>query len=188
MGFNSYTHTICIDNAVEVTPENKEKVESPSQVVTYSSKFVERLSDVVSSMNISYSAAIQKGTIEVSGNGNSIDEDKIKASDINLVISVQVINQTTTLKESARFLQMEGIRAGSPEFNDAFGDCYISGACKEDWKTRSFNNGRANAVSIRVHRRRRLQQHHFHALSRSQQDQQRHQIVSRKMRKLASMC
>ncbi|KXJ88990.1 hypothetical protein Micbo1qcDRAFT_112687, partial [Microdochium bolleyi] len=127
MGFNSYTQTICIDNAVEVNPDNKEKVENPSQVVTYSSKFVERLSDVVSSMNISYSAAIKKGTIEVSGNGNSIDEDKIKASDINLVISVQVINQTTTLKDSAKFLQMEGVRAGSPEFNDAFGDCYISG-------------------------------------------------------------
>ncbi|KAH7038401.1 uncharacterized protein B0I36DRAFT_381409 [Microdochium trichocladiopsis] len=127
MGFNSYTQTICIDNAVEVNPDNKEKVENPSQVVTYSSKFVERLSDVVSSMNISYSAAIKKGTIEVSGNGNSIDEDKIKASDINLVISVQVINQTTTLKDSAKFLQMDGVRAGSPEFNDAFGDCYISG-------------------------------------------------------------
>ncbi|KAF5020572.1 hypothetical protein F66182_7404 [Fusarium sp. NRRL 66182] len=127
MGFNSYTQTMCIDNAVEVTNENKVNVENPSQVVTYSSKFVEHLSDIVSTMKISYSNAIKKGTIEVSGNGNSIDEDKIKASDINLVIGVQVINQTTTLKDTAQFKEMKDITAGSPEFNEAFGDCYISG-------------------------------------------------------------
>ncbi len=118
---------MCIDGAVEVKNENQVKVKNPSQVVTYSSKFVERLSDIVSSMNISYSAAIKKGTIEVSGNGNSIDEDKIKASDINLVVAVQVINQTTSLKDSAEFQALEGIMPGSTEFNDAFGDCYISG-------------------------------------------------------------
>lgn len=118
---------MCIDGAVKVTNENKVKVESPSQVVTYSSKFVERLSDIVSTMNISYSAAIKKGTIEVSGNGNTIDEDKIKASDINLVVSVQVINQTMTLKDTAEFQALEGVQPGSPTFNDAFGDCYISG-------------------------------------------------------------
>ena len=127
MGFNSYTQTMCIDGAVEVTKENQVNVENPSQVVTYSSKFVERLSDIVSSMNISYSAAIKKGTIEVSGNGNSIDEDKIKASDINLVISVQVINQTTTLKDVAQFKPLPDIQPGSAAFNDCFGDCYISG-------------------------------------------------------------
>lgn len=127
MGFNSYTQTMCIDGAVKVTAENKVNVDNPSQVVTYSSKFVERLSDIVSSMNISYSAAIKKGTIEVSGNGNSIDEDKIKASDINLVISVQVINQTTCINDKAEFQPLKDINPGSSAFNDCFGDCYISG-------------------------------------------------------------
>lgn len=118
---------MCIDGAVEVTSKNQTKTENPSQVVTYSSKFVERLSDIVSSMNISYSSAIKKGTIEVSGNGNSIDEDKIKASDINLVVSVQVINQTTVLESSAKFKPMKDVNPSSQAFNDAFGDCYISG-------------------------------------------------------------
>lgn len=127
MGYNSYTQTKCIDGAVEVTETENAHADNPSQTVTYSSKFLERLSDIVSSMNISYSAAIKKGTIEVSGNGNSIDEDKIKASDINLVVAVQVINQTTTLKDSASFVPIEGIAPGSNAFNDAFGDCYISG-------------------------------------------------------------
>lgn len=79
MGFNSYTQTLCIDGAVEVTKGDEIRSENPSQVVTYSSKFVERLSDIISSMNVSYSSAIKKGTIEVAGNGNSIDEDKIKS-------------------------------------------------------------------------------------------------------------
>jgi hypothetical protein len=52
---------------------------------------VERLSDVVNSMNISHSTSIKKGTVEVAGNGNSINEEKIKSSDINAVVSVKVI-------------------------------------------------------------------------------------------------
>ena len=59
MGFNSYSQTMCIDGAVEVSNENQVASENPSQVVTYSSKLVERLSDIVSSMNISYSSAIK---------------------------------------------------------------------------------------------------------------------------------
>jgi hypothetical protein len=127
MGFNSYTQTMCIHGAVAVTRGNKVESDNPSQVVTYSSKFVERLSDVVSSMNISYSSAIKKGTIEVAGNGNSIDEDKIKASDLNLIVSVQVINQTTSIKDSTLFQPLDKVQPGSQAFNDAFGDCYISG-------------------------------------------------------------
>ena len=127
MGFNSYTQTICIDGAVEVKSKNVVHKDNPSQVVTYSSKFVERLSDIVSSMNISYSSAIKKGTIEVAGNGNSIDEDKIKASDINLVVSVQVVNQTTVVEDSAEFKSLQDVSPGSQAFNEAFGDCYISG-------------------------------------------------------------
>lgn len=134
MGFNSYTQTMCINGAVTIprdknttVEESSQAVKTPSQVVTYSSKFVERLSDIVSSLNISCSSAIRKGTIEISGNGNSIDEDKIKASDINLVISVQVINQTTTTEDTAEFKPIEGISFDSPRFGETFGDCYISG-------------------------------------------------------------
>ena len=127
MGFNSYTQATCIDNAVDVKDQDKVHVKNPAQVVKYSAKFVERLSEIVSNMNISKSAAIKKGTIEVHGNANSIDEDKIKASDINLVVSVQVVNQTTTVKDDAKFLEIEGIEPNTQAFSDAYGDCYISG-------------------------------------------------------------
>jgi hypothetical protein len=56
----------------------------------YSSKLVEHLSDVVSSLNVSHSASIRKGTVEISCNGDSINEEKIKSSDVNAVVSVKV--------------------------------------------------------------------------------------------------
>ncbi|KAF2221092.1 hypothetical protein BDZ85DRAFT_321052 [Elsinoe ampelina] len=127
MGFNSYTQTICTDNAVTFTDKQVKSVENPSQVVTYSSKFVERLSDVVRTMNISYSSSIKKGTVEVAGNGNHIDEDKIKQSDTNAIVSVKVVNQTTVIDEKCTFNAIEKIEPNTAAFNDAFGDCYISG-------------------------------------------------------------
>ncbi|KAH7184520.1 uncharacterized protein B0J16DRAFT_397786 [Fusarium flagelliforme] len=127
MGFNSYTQTTCMDNAVEVKEDNVKHDKNPAQVVKYSAKFVEKLSDIVSNMNISKSSAIKQGTIEVHGNANTIDEDKIKASDVNLVVSVQVTNQTTTVKNDAEFKMVDGIDLGTQGFKDAYGDCYISG-------------------------------------------------------------
>ncbi len=41
-------------------------------------------------MNLSYSASIKKGTMEIGGNSNTVDETKFKDSDINAVISVKV--------------------------------------------------------------------------------------------------
>lgn len=45
---------------------------------------------MVQSMNVSYSSSIKKGTVEVAGSSNSINEDKIKESDVNAVVSVKV--------------------------------------------------------------------------------------------------
>ena len=118
---------MCIDGAVDVQEEDQVKTRNTSQVVTYSSQFVEQLSDIVSSLNVSYSSSIKKGTIEVAGNSNAINEDKIKESDLNLVVSVQVVNQTTVLKDSAKFQELSGMKLNPQFFNDVFGDCYISG-------------------------------------------------------------
>ncbi|KAF1994444.1 hypothetical protein P154DRAFT_476000 [Amniculicola lignicola CBS 123094] len=129
MGFNSYTQTMCIDEAVEFDKDNITTVQSDntSQVVSYSSRFVEKLSDVVDSMNISYGSSIKRGTVEISGNTNSVNEDKIKASDLNAIVSVKVVNQTTTLLEDCKFKPINNIKPGSSRFNDIYGDCYISG-------------------------------------------------------------
>ncbi|KAH7118724.1 hypothetical protein B0J11DRAFT_508827 [Dendryphion nanum] len=129
MGFNSYTQTLCIDQAVEVGKDSVKTIKSDntSQVVSYSSRFVEKLSDVVDSMNISYGSSIKKGTVEISGNTSSVSEDKIKSSDLNAIVSVKVVNQTTTLVDDCKFKPIPSIKPNSPNFNDVYGDCYISG-------------------------------------------------------------
>lgn len=107
MGFNSYDQTLCIDGAVDIKNLELVRMDNPSQVrsnpvycaghltifaqvVSYSSKYVERLSEVVDTMKVSHSSSIRKGTVELAGNGDAINEDKIKSSDINAVISVKV--------------------------------------------------------------------------------------------------
>ena len=127
MGFNSYTQSLCIDGAVEIREGDMIKTDNPSQNVTYSSKIVENLSEVVSSMQVSHSASIKKGTVEIAGNGDTINEEKIKSSDVNAVISVKVVNQTVVGNDNAAFRPLPGIFPGTTQFNDRFGDCYISG-------------------------------------------------------------
>jgi hypothetical protein len=103
MGFNSYTQNVCLDGAMTATLISetddiaKKSDLSPalpsgsvSQVVSYSSRIVDKLSDIVDAMNISYGSSIKKGTIEISGNTSVIDEDKIKESDLNAVVTVRV--------------------------------------------------------------------------------------------------
>ncbi|KAH8662562.1 hypothetical protein BX600DRAFT_399566, partial [Xylariales sp. PMI_506] len=151
-GFNSYTHELCIDSAVLVNTENHDNdeqshvVESPAQVsgptfdrfykvaylthlqvVSYSARVVEKLSDIVESMNVSYCSSIKKGTVAVSGSSSTIDETTFKSADLNLVVTVKVTNQTTIIKDNAEFQKIEGIEPGTTLFNESYGDSYISG-------------------------------------------------------------
>ncbi|KAL7953154.1 hypothetical protein V8C34DRAFT_297756, partial [Trichoderma compactum] len=49
-------------------------------------------------MNVSAASSIKSGTIRISGNSLSVDEAKFADSDLNVFISVKVINQTTAIK------------------------------------------------------------------------------------------
>ncbi|KAJ4114011.1 hypothetical protein NW769_004791 [Fusarium oxysporum] len=133
-GFNSYTHEICIDGAVVVDAEgvhnDSTQVERPSQVVSYSARAVEKLSDIIQTMNVSYPHSIKKGSVTVSGSNSAIDEATFKSADINIIVTVKVTNQTTMIKNNARFVPMKGIDPSSEAFNEAYGDSYISGFIK----------------------------------------------------------
>ena len=61
-----------------------------SQAVSYSSRFVDKISDVTRSMNISAGSYIKNESIVVSGNNLNIDEAKFSTSDLNAVVSVKV--------------------------------------------------------------------------------------------------
>ena len=99
-GFNSFLQHTCIDDAVRVTDEDANRdgnANSVSQGVSYSSRFVERLSDVVRSMNISAGSSIKSGTVISSGNSSTVDEMKFNSSDLNAVISVKVTISSSRL-------------------------------------------------------------------------------------------
>ncbi|KAH7200443.1 hypothetical protein DER44DRAFT_813808 [Fusarium oxysporum] len=66
------------------------------------------------------------GRMEVHGHINVLNDAKIDDAHISLMVSVRVMSQITNLKGSAKFLSIDGIEAGSPRFNETFGDSYIS--------------------------------------------------------------
>ncbi|KAK6339825.1 hypothetical protein TWF718_009215 [Orbilia javanica] len=97
----------------------------PSQIVTYKSQFIEKLSDITDDMNISGALSIKYGTIGGSGRGAFIDSDKVKDSDLNFYISVKVVNQTINMKDALIYQPLNTVTAS--DFNKVFGDSFISG-------------------------------------------------------------
>ncbi|KAH6664290.1 hypothetical protein B0J14DRAFT_682520 [Halenospora varia] len=75
-----------------------------------SSRFVEKLGQC---RFVSYSATIKKGNVE--------------SADLNAIVSVRVVNQTTSVITRCQFKGLRGYVPGTPKFNEVFGDCYISG-------------------------------------------------------------
>lgn len=98
----------------------------PSQTVTYSSRFIDRLSDITDDMCISGALSIKAAKIGGSGRGSFIDSDKFKESDLTFYISVKVVNQTINFKDA---LQWKPIKKGitKENFPKIFGDSFISG-------------------------------------------------------------
>ncbi|KAG5754045.1 hypothetical protein H9Q70_003303 [Fusarium xylarioides] len=127
MGFNSYTQTMCIDSAVEATDETMITSETLPPKITSSSKLFERVSEVVDTMDISRAATITAGRMEVHGHMDALNDAEVDDADISLMVSVRVMSKITSLKGSAKFLPIDGMEAGSPSFNETFGDSYISG-------------------------------------------------------------
>ncbi|KAL7755774.1 hypothetical protein ACKLNR_014301 [Fusarium oxysporum f. sp. zingiberi] len=127
MGFNSYTQTMCIESAVEATDENMITSQTLPPKVTCSSKLFEWVSEIVHTMDISRAATIKTSRMGVHGHINVLNDAKIDDAHVSLMVSVRVMSQITNLKGSAKFLPIDGIEAGSPRFNETFGDSYISG-------------------------------------------------------------
>ncbi|KAF2656901.1 hypothetical protein K491DRAFT_354908 [Lophiostoma macrostomum CBS 122681] len=97
----------------------------PSQTVTYTSRFVDRLSDVTDDMCISGSLSIKAGKIGGSGKGSFVDSDKFKESDLNFYISVKVVNQTINFKDALVYNPVRSV--DETDFAKVFGDSFISG-------------------------------------------------------------
>ncbi|CAE6443611.1 unnamed protein product [Rhizoctonia solani] len=130
-GYNSFLQLPRVHRAVTVEPRSITIDKAPSkngvpQVVSYSSRLVSKLSEVTRTMNITSGASIKAGSITVSGNQTAIDETKFSAADINAVVSVKVINQTTRLDDNPQFNTIPGVD-NDEKFHRVYGDTYISG-------------------------------------------------------------
>ncbi|RYN93450.1 hypothetical protein AA0119_g9487 [Alternaria tenuissima] len=97
----------------------------PSQSVTYTSRFVDRLSDVTEDMSVSASLSIKAGKVGGSGKGSFVDSDKFKESDLNFYISVKVVNQTINFKDPLVYNPLRSVNKDN--FREIYGDSFISG-------------------------------------------------------------
>ncbi|KAK4694378.1 hypothetical protein P7C71_g3198, partial [Lecanoromycetidae sp. Uapishka_2] len=98
-----------------------------SQTVTWEAKFVDKISEVTDSMNISGSLAIKVDAIGGGGaaEGHFIDSNKFKESDINYMIQVKVTNQKLIADDVTQFVPIRNVQPG--DFTAVYGDSYISG-------------------------------------------------------------
>ncbi|KAK0629474.1 hypothetical protein B0T17DRAFT_589241 [Bombardia bombarda] len=135
-GYNSFLQIPCVPNAVHLGPDDiivntvAKGTDGISKLVSYSSHFVDKISDVANRLNISPASSIKTGFVDILRNsrGSGVDEAEFASSDFNAVISVKVITETTTLAEGASFQPPRGgARIDDAEFLNLYGDCYISG-------------------------------------------------------------
>lgn len=89
------------------------------QIVTYSSRFVDKISDVTDAMNISGSLSIKTATIGGKANGSYVDSDKFKSSDINFHLQVKVTNQIHEPPEYCIFNKINKVK--KEEFPEVYG-------------------------------------------------------------------
>ncbi|CAK1363810.1 hypothetical protein CB0940_04188 [Cercospora beticola] len=117
---------------LEAYPWSLAEAKGPSQVVSYSSRFIDKLSDITEDMSISGSLSIKYGAIGGSGRGSFVDSEKFSQSDLNFYISVKVINQSINWRDALIFNPIPSINTvdtskTQQEFNKVFGDSFISG-------------------------------------------------------------
>ncbi|KAI1268737.1 hypothetical protein F5Y18DRAFT_165340 [Xylariaceae sp. FL1019] len=96
-----------------------------SQTVTWSTKFVDSLSQITNSMNISGSLEIKYSSVGGKGAGSFVDSNKFKESDLAFHLQVKVINQVLECEDVTEFNPIKDLNAN--EFTDVFGDSFISG-------------------------------------------------------------
>jgi hypothetical protein len=101
-------------------------IPNTSQSVTYSTRAIDNVSDIMDALNISASMSIKYGTIHGNGNASFVNENKVLDSQLNYVVSVQVNNNTyQTSVDEMEFQPIDNIPA--TQFSEVYGDSFISG-------------------------------------------------------------
>ena len=100
---------------LEQTPPHRNVV----QIVTYSSRMVDNVSEIVEALNISSSASIKYGTVKAAGSASFINENKIESSDLNYVVTVKVTNETSPVADKVTFNPIPELEPS--KFTEVFG-------------------------------------------------------------------
>lgn len=116
------SETAASSSVVEKAPPPAKNL---SQIVTYSSRLVSNMADIVDALNISASASIKYGTVKGSGSASFVNENKVSQSDLNYIITVKVTNAVHTYPDQMKFNPMDDL--DPKDFTEVFGDCFISG-------------------------------------------------------------
>ena len=89
------------------------------QIVNYSSRLVDNVSEIVEALNISSSASIKYGTVKAAGSASFVNESKIESSDLNYVVTVKVTNQTSPIADKMTFNPIPEL--DNAKFTEVFG-------------------------------------------------------------------
>jgi hypothetical protein len=96
-----------------------------SQSVTYSTRAIENVSDIMDALNISTSMSIKYGTIHGNGNASFVNENKVLDSELNYIVSVTVNNDAQSPAEEMEFQDIPGLPLD--RFTEVYGDTFVSG-------------------------------------------------------------
>ena len=113
------------DNLVAVFSMPEGPTPAISQSVTYSTRAIENVSDVMDALNISASTSIKYGTIHGNASASFVNETKILDSQLNYIITVKVNNESPSESYEMEFQPIEGVP--KDQFTAIYGNCFISG-------------------------------------------------------------
>jgi hypothetical protein len=100
-------------------------VVNANQSVTFSTRSISNMSDIMDALNISASMSIKYGTVHGNGSASFVNEDKVLDSQMNYLVSVRVNNNDVA--ETAN-MEFAGINSIPPDkFTEIYGDCFIAG-------------------------------------------------------------
>ena len=94
------------------------------QIVTYSSRLVDNVSEIVEALNISSSASIKYGTVKAAGSASFVNESKIESSDLNYIVTVKVTNQTSPIADKMTFNPIPEL--DNAKFTEVFGKIFLN--------------------------------------------------------------
>lgn len=103
----------------------------PNQTVTYSTRAIDNVSDIMDALNISTAMSIKYGTIHGNASAGFVNEGKVLDSQLNYIVSVKVNNEnclSSSHHHSAGDMAFNPVDDMPPEhFTDVYGDAFISG-------------------------------------------------------------